>query len=176
MAAWIEDFPGSKPTIKQKLAAVRMSYDFLVVRQITRSNPAHSVRGPKYAVKKGKNAPVWSREDAAGFNSQGFGVRPTDKLVVRLTLNDGTASHVQFQRVLGIAKSTAARSVGDFKKIADVAALAERYAKRVKLGQETADFALEIRLRAERGLGEVLARAPKHKGLLKRGGTHSARR
>ena len=35
VAAWIEDFTGSKPTIKQKLAAVRMLYDFLVVRQIT---------------------------------------------------------------------------------------------------------------------------------------------
>src|ERR1700680_3164834 len=63
VAAWIEDFPGAKPTIKQKLAAVRMLYDFLVVRQITASNPAHSVRGPKYVVKKGKT-PVWSREDA----------------------------------------------------------------------------------------------------------------
>jgi site-specific recombinase XerD len=63
VAAWIEDFPGSKPTIKQKLAAVRMLYDFLIVRQITPSNPAHSVRGPKYVVKKGKT-PVWSREDA----------------------------------------------------------------------------------------------------------------
>ena len=40
---------------------------------------------------------------------------------------------------------------------------------RVKLSQETADFALEIRLRAERGLGEVLTRTPKHKGRLKRG-------
>jgi site-specific recombinase XerD len=49
--------------LKQKLAAVRMLYDFLVVRQITPSNPAHSVRGPKYVVKKGKT-PVWSREDA----------------------------------------------------------------------------------------------------------------
>ena len=79
VAAWIEDFPGSKPTIKQKLAAVRMLYDFLVVRQITPSNPAHSVRGPKYVVKKGKT-PVWSRrrrQNAAGFNSKGFDVRPT---------------------------------------------------------------------------------------------------
>jgi hypothetical protein len=33
VSAWIEDFPGSKPTVKQKLAAVRMLYDFLVVRQ-----------------------------------------------------------------------------------------------------------------------------------------------
>jgi integrase/recombinase XerD len=63
VAAWIEDFPGSKPTVKQKLAAVRMLYDFLVVRKITPSNPAHAVRGPKYVVKKGKT-PVWSREDS----------------------------------------------------------------------------------------------------------------
>src|ERR1700730_5459283 len=73
VAAWIEDFPGSKPTVKQKLAAVRMLYDFLVVRQITPSNPAHSVRGPKYVVKKGKT-PVWSRQNATEFNSKGFGV------------------------------------------------------------------------------------------------------
>jgi hypothetical protein len=32
-------------------------------RQIAPSNPAHSVRVPKYVVKKGKT-PVWSREDA----------------------------------------------------------------------------------------------------------------
>ena len=80
-----------------------------------------------------------------------------DKILMQL----GTAHHAL----------AAARSIGDFKKIADVAALAERYAKRVKLSQETADFALEIRLRAERGLGEVLARTPKHKGSLKRGPT-----
>jgi site-specific recombinase XerD len=54
---------GMMKQVKQKLAAVRMLYDFLVVRQITPSNPAHSVRGPKYVVKKGKT-PVWSREDA----------------------------------------------------------------------------------------------------------------
>ena len=73
----LRTFPGSKPTVKLKLAAVRMLYDFLVVRQITPSNPAHSVRGPKYVVKKGKT-PVWSREDAKTLlrlNPQGFGVR-----------------------------------------------------------------------------------------------------
>jgi hypothetical protein len=40
-----------------------MLFDFLVVRQITQTNPAHALRGPKYLVKKGKT-PVWSREDA----------------------------------------------------------------------------------------------------------------
>ena len=44
VAAWIEDFPGSKPTVKLKLAAVRMLYDFLVVRQITPSNPRNTER------------------------------------------------------------------------------------------------------------------------------------
>ena len=43
-----------------------MLFDFLVVRQITPLNPAHSVRGPKYVVKKGKT-PVWRREDAKTF-------------------------------------------------------------------------------------------------------------
>ena len=76
-----------------------------------------------------------------------------------ILLQLGTANHAL----------AAARSIGDFKKIADVAAVAEIYARRVKLTQETVDFALEIRLRAERDLGEVLARTPKHKGRLKRG-------
>jgi hypothetical protein len=35
---------GSKPTIKQKLAAIRMLYDFLVIRQLVPVNPTGSVR------------------------------------------------------------------------------------------------------------------------------------
>jgi site-specific recombinase XerD len=63
VAAYIEQMPGSKPTIKQRLAAIRMLYDFLVIRQLVPVNPTASVRGPKYVVKRGKT-PVWSREDA----------------------------------------------------------------------------------------------------------------
>jgi site-specific recombinase XerC len=54
VAAYIEQMPGSKPTIKQKLAAIRMLYDFLVIRQLVPINPTASVRGPKYVVKRGK--------------------------------------------------------------------------------------------------------------------------
>jgi hypothetical protein len=54
VAAWIEDFPGSKPTVKQKLAAVRMLYDFLVVRQVRTLPPAPVL----YAITKGSNAGV----------------------------------------------------------------------------------------------------------------------
>jgi hypothetical protein len=31
--------PGSKPTVKQKLAAIRMLYDFLVIRQLVAGKP-----------------------------------------------------------------------------------------------------------------------------------------
>lgn len=56
VAAWIETLgkTHSKPTVKQHLAAVRMLFDWLVVGQVVRMNPASSVRGPKHSVKRGK--------------------------------------------------------------------------------------------------------------------------
>src|ERR1700730_1249820 len=46
----------SAPTAKQKLAAIRMLFDWLVTGQIVPTNPAASVRGPKHIVKVGKTA------------------------------------------------------------------------------------------------------------------------
>lgn len=54
IAAYIETHPGSPPTVKQHLAAIRMLFDWLVVRQVLPFNPASSVRGPKHVVKHGK--------------------------------------------------------------------------------------------------------------------------
>lgn len=51
------------PTVKQHLAAIRMCFDWLVTGQIIPSNPAASVRGPKYIVKRGKT-PVLSADEA----------------------------------------------------------------------------------------------------------------
>jgi site-specific recombinase XerD len=51
------------PTAKQHLAAIRMLFDWLVVGQIVPTNPAGSVRGPKYVVKQGKT-PVLLGEEA----------------------------------------------------------------------------------------------------------------
>ena len=62
IAAYIEHHPGSAPTVKQHLAAIRMLFDFLVIGQIVPINPAASVRGPKHVVKKGK-ASVLSAEE-----------------------------------------------------------------------------------------------------------------
>jgi site-specific recombinase XerD len=63
IAAYIESHPGSPPTVKQHLAAIRMLFDWLVVRQVLPHNPASSVRGPKHVVKKGKT-PVLTAEQA----------------------------------------------------------------------------------------------------------------
>jgi len=54
VAAYIESHEGSAPTVKQHLAAIRMLFDWLVVRQVVPWNPASSVRGPKHVVRRGK--------------------------------------------------------------------------------------------------------------------------
>ena len=53
VAAYIRTHPGSAPTVKQHLAAIRMLGDWLVVSQVLPVNPAASVRGPKHVVTKG---------------------------------------------------------------------------------------------------------------------------
>jgi site-specific recombinase XerD len=53
----------AKPTVKQHLAAIRMLFDWLVVGQVIATNPAHSVRGPKHVVRRGKT-PVLTAEEA----------------------------------------------------------------------------------------------------------------
>jgi integrase/recombinase XerD len=65
VAAYVEQLGKvrSKPTVKQHLAAIRMLFDWLVTGQIVRTNPASSVRGPKYVVKTGKT-PVLKAEEA----------------------------------------------------------------------------------------------------------------
>jgi site-specific recombinase XerD len=56
VATWIELLgqTSSAPTVKQKLAALRHLFDWLVIGQVVPLNPASSVRGPKHSVRKGK--------------------------------------------------------------------------------------------------------------------------
>jgi site-specific recombinase XerD len=63
VAAYIENHAGAAPTVKQHLAAIRMMFDWLVTGQIVPVNPASSVRGPKYVVKRGKT-PVLKADQA----------------------------------------------------------------------------------------------------------------
>ncbi len=65
VAAWVEQMQQEHPapTVKQRLAAVRMMFDWLATGGILPFNPATAVRGPKHSVKKGKT-PVLAPEEA----------------------------------------------------------------------------------------------------------------
>ncbi|MBY3517216.1 tyrosine-type recombinase/integrase [Rhizobium laguerreae] len=78
VAAWIEELGRSHavPTVKQRLAAIRHLFDWMVTGQIMPTNPAHAVRGPSYSIKKGKT-PVLSPEEAR----QLLDSIPTDTIV-----------------------------------------------------------------------------------------------
>lgn len=76
VAAYIETHPAAPPTVKQHLAAIRMLFDWLVTGQVIPANPAASVRGPKYVVKRGKT-PVLTAEEARAL----LGSIPTDSVV-----------------------------------------------------------------------------------------------
>jgi site-specific recombinase XerD len=64
VAAYIERLTQERApqTVKQHLAAIRMLFDWLVTGQIMPFNPAASVRGPRYSIKKGKT-PVLSAQE-----------------------------------------------------------------------------------------------------------------
>src|SRR6185437_13219781 len=65
VAAWIERQTQtlSAPTVKQRLAAIRHLFDWLVTGQIVPHNPAASVRGPSHTAKQGKT-PVLDTTEA----------------------------------------------------------------------------------------------------------------
>jgi integrase/recombinase XerC len=65
VAAYIEQLgrERSAPTVKQRLAAIRHLFDWLVTGQIVPVNPAASVRGPSHSVKRGKT-PVLDPSEA----------------------------------------------------------------------------------------------------------------
>ena len=59
----------SAPTAKQRLAAIRMLFDWLVTGQIVPGNPAASVRGPRHVVKTGKTPALDPSEARALLDS-----------------------------------------------------------------------------------------------------------
>jgi site-specific recombinase XerD len=84
IAAYVEQLGCdlAKPSVKQHLAALRMLFDYLVTGQIIPSNPAASVRGPKYVVKQGKT-PVLNEDEAkALFRSLDLVIAEADERAV----------------------------------------------------------------------------------------------
>jgi len=65
VSAWIEmqTQQYAAPTVKQRLAALKHLFDWLVTGQIIPTNPAGSVRGPSHIVKAGKT-PVLAPDEA----------------------------------------------------------------------------------------------------------------
>ncbi|MBY5551727.1 tyrosine-type recombinase/integrase [Rhizobium leguminosarum] len=66
----------SAPTVKQRLAAVRHLFDWLVIGHVMETNPAHSVRGPAHSRRRGKT-PVLAPEEARQLLDR----IPTDTLI-----------------------------------------------------------------------------------------------
>ena len=64
VAAYIEEISGqfSTPTVQQRLAAIRMLYDWLVTGGIVATNPASAVKAPRFSKKTGKT-PVLQAEE-----------------------------------------------------------------------------------------------------------------
>ena len=72
VAAYIRTHPGSAPTVKQHLAAIRMLGDWLVVSQVLPVNPAAAVRGPTHVVTTGATpvlAPAEARRLLAAIDT-----------------------------------------------------------------------------------------------------------
>lgn len=65
IAAYVEELgrTHSAPTVKQRLAAIRMMFDWLATGGVLPFNPATAVRGPKHVVKRGKT-PVLAPDEA----------------------------------------------------------------------------------------------------------------
>jgi len=88
VAAYIEQLTLSAPSVKQRLAAIRAFFDWLVLGHAMDVNPAASVRGPKHSVKKGKTPALAADEARALINT--IDVRTTiglrDRALVGLML------------------------------------------------------------------------------------------
>lgn len=65
VAAYIEQLTQEKAaqTVKQRLAAIKAIFDYLVTGGILTANPASAVRGPKHSTKKGKT-PILAIDEA----------------------------------------------------------------------------------------------------------------
>ena len=73
VSAYIEDLSLSlaSPSVKQNLAALRMLFDWLMVRQVCSENPCHAVRGPRLRVDTGKTPVLDEAEAKLLLNSIG---------------------------------------------------------------------------------------------------------
>lgn len=78
VARFIDEYPGSAPSRKLALAAIRSFFDLMTIRHAVFMNPASSVRGERYQVIEGKT-PEISRDQARQLLSSIDTMRPVGK-------------------------------------------------------------------------------------------------
>jgi integrase/recombinase XerD len=69
VAAYIEQHPGSPPTVQLRMAAIRMFFSWLTEKGVLPINPARKVKTPKFSRTEGKT-PAFSAE--AGGHASGL--------------------------------------------------------------------------------------------------------
>jgi site-specific recombinase XerD len=79
VAAYIEQHPGSPPTVKQHMAAIRMLFSWLTEKGILAMNPACEVKTPRFSRTEGKTPapPHQEGAKALGLNRCNSPGRPT---------------------------------------------------------------------------------------------------
>jgi site-specific recombinase XerC len=68
----MEGVSGAEPSLKQKLAAIRMLFDWLVTGGILPTNPTADALGTRHVVKVGKTSVLTAQEAQALLNSIPF--------------------------------------------------------------------------------------------------------
>lgn len=66
---YLDTHPGSAPTKKLHLSAIRALFDRLVLRHVIVLNPAHAVRGPKHQTQEGRTPEIAPTEVRSLLNS-----------------------------------------------------------------------------------------------------------
>jgi len=72
IAAYMEGLSGAAPSLKQKLAAIRMLFDWLVTGGILPTNPTADARSSRHIVKVGKTSVLTAQEAQALLSSIPF--------------------------------------------------------------------------------------------------------
>jgi site-specific recombinase XerC len=68
----MEELSGATPSVKQKLAAICMLFDWLVTGGVLPTNPTADVRGPRHVVKVGKTSVLSAQEARTLLDSLPF--------------------------------------------------------------------------------------------------------
>jgi site-specific recombinase XerD len=110
VAAYVEDLGQllAKPTVKQHLAGLRMLFDWLVIGQVISSNPATSVRGPKYVISKGKT-PVLTQTEARSLFDAIDHMTDAEDHWVEKKAGDMTVAELRDRALIGVMVYSFAR-------------------------------------------------------------------